>query len=274
MASGIVECAIRHSARPIVLDVEACTIQIGASRGYLRPMSAALLDYLARHREVPVTTSELAKAFGVRSSVDITSATRQAITTLRAELRVLGLADLVISRRGIGYALQETASIDVRRPGDFAGSGGVDQQPAPEPGMAGHRLPERPVRAAMPPRVEPVVSSLGTVDTGSLSVWLHGRRLLPGNQRDFVLLATLVARDGLPVDERTLMQACGYGAVKSGAELLRRACRRVNALLQARGFLLRIVPDEPGYGSGYRLMAGGRPGQVAGAKGPYASNAV
>lgn len=248
----------------ILLDCRSRRISAGQSAGHLRRLSARILSYLARRDCQPVTARELAVGLDLKSRVDVVAAARQAVGALRADLRALGLGDVVLSRRGVGYVLAKPVLV-------------VADEVTPDPpapwrgGQAGSRAGltgrGRPAPAAVSQNLDvakPLLCALGIVDVAARCFWLAGRRLLTRSERDFRLLERLVSQAGAAVEERDLMQLCGYRPDRSGPELLRRASRRLNQRLILEGIPWRIRPTAPALGSAYVLLATGDAPLLAG----------
>ena len=248
---------VSRSSLVVVLDCCSRSIAYGQRTGHLRRLSARILCYLASRQCQPISARDLAIALGLKSSVDVVAVARQGISALRAELRRLGLGDLVLSRRGAGYML--TASVplimdNVSGDASILVCGG----PPRSKGDARVRSGEAAVAASLDlPAIKPMVCSLGIVDWAARCFWLNGRRLLTRSERDFKLLARLVSSGGLAVEEQDLMQLCGYRANRSGPELLRRAARHLNDRFSLEGIPWRITPTAPALGSPYVLTVTG-----------------
>lgn len=240
-----------------VLDCCSRSIAYGRRTGQLRRLSTRILCHLASRQCQPVSARELATALGLKSSVDIVAAARQGIGALRAELGALGLGDLVVSRRGAGYALTKSIPLvvdNVPEDGVRLFCGG------PSRSKEGVRV--RPDLQCPPvsldlPAIEPMVCSLGVVDWPARCIWLDGRRLLTKSERDFKLLARMLAGGERAVEELDLMHLCGYRADRSGPELLRRALRHLNGRFIQEGIPWCIRPTAPAHGSPYVLAVTG-----------------
>lgn len=237
----------------IVLDCRARTIAYGQRSAQLRRLSARILCYLGSSQYQPVSASELATALGLRSSVDVVAAARQGISALRAELRALRLAGLVVSRRGAGYVVTDSVQLIVNDVGGDTSMPACCRPPGSDVGLrARPGLPYTPVSQDLP-TIKPIVCSMGVVDLAARCFWLDGRRLLTRSERDFKLLARLVSEGGGAVEEQDLMQLCGYRANRSGRELLRRAVRQLNDRCAREGIPWRIRPTARALGSPYFL---------------------
>ena len=243
-----------QSPLAVALDCRARTIAYGQRSHQLRPLSARILCYLGSRRYQPVSTIELSTALGLRSSVDVIAAARQGIGALRTELRALGLAGLVVSRRGAGYTVTETVALVVSDIVDNSSIPACCGSPRSNAGLRVRTDLRRSQALQNLPGMESTVCSLGVVDVAARCFWLDGRRLLTRSERDFKLLARLVLEDGRAVEECELMQLCGYHADRSGPELLRRASRHLNRRLTLDGIPWRIKPTAPALGSPYVLM--------------------
>ena len=246
-----------RSSVAIVLDCYSRNIAYGRRTGQLRRLSARILCHLASRQCQPVSARELATALGLKSSVDIVAAARQGIGALRAELRALGLGELVVSRRGAGYALTKSIPLIVDN-GPEDGSALLCGGPSRS--REGVRLPpdlQRPPASLDLPAIKPMVCSLGVVDWSARCIWLDGRRLLTRSERDFKLLARMLAGGERAVEELDLMHVCAYGTERSCPELLRRASRRLNGRFIREGIPWCIRPTAPALGSPYVLAVTG-----------------
>lgn len=242
-----------RSSVAIVLDCYSLNIAYGPRTGQLRRLSARILCHLASRQCQPVSARELATALGLKSSVDVVAAARQGIGALRTELRALGLGELVISRRGAGYALTKSIPLIVDNGPEYE-SGLLCSGPSrSKEGVRVRPDLQRPSASLDLPAIKPMVCSLGVVDWSARCIWLDGRRLLTRSERDFKLLARMLAGGERAVEELELMHLCGYRADRSGPELLRRALRHLNGRFIQEGIPWCIRPTAPGLGSPYVL---------------------
>jgi DNA-binding winged helix-turn-helix (wHTH) protein len=227
----------------LTLDIVSGQLRLGGATARLHAAGASILVHLARHPHAAVPARDLALALGLRSAVDIVSAARQAVMTLRRDLRGIGLADVVVSEPRKGYRLDpciEVLLLGVNTPG-----------PAHRPPRTAGAVPAMACKPEAPGL--PQESRIGRVDAAARCLWLEGQRLAVRTDRDFRLLAAIILGDGEAVGEDELARLCGYDRTKSGPELLRRAIRRLNAFLDARAVVSRIRPTAPAYGSPYML---------------------
>lgn len=237
---------------PLLLSLPDCSLSTGLSVGRLRRTSAAILAVLAARHPHAVGARDLAEWLAIRTGVDPISGARAAVTILRAELRVLGLAAFVRSRRGVGYWLD--AGHDLRVLGVLP----PEEEAAPR-GNGPRSLPSLldAIDALADPSAERVGSTVmlpfGILDIGDRCLSLAGRRISLDSERDFNLLAATALACGRPVDEALLLRFCGMSPGPSGAEILRRAVRQLNQTLGERGVALRIEPLRKPYGSPYCL---------------------
>lgn len=246
-----------RSPLAIMLDCCSRSIAYGRRTGQVRRLSARILCHLASRQYQPVSARELATALGLKSSVDIVAAARQGIGALRAELRALGLGELVVSRRGTGYALAKSVPLivhSVSQDGSSLVCGGPSR--SKQAGRVRPDLQRTPASLDLP-AIKPMVCSLGVVDWPARCIWLDGRRFLTRSERDFMLLARMLAERERAVEELDLMHVCGYRADRSGPELLRRALRRLNERFILEGIPWCIRPTAPALGSPYVLVVTG-----------------
>ncbi|MGG5821361.1 hypothetical protein [Falsiroseomonas sp. HW251] len=259
--AGEAGLAVAHTSAPwLLLSLDDCSLSAATGVGQLRRTSAAILATLAGRRREPIGARELAELLAIRTGVDPISAARAAVTLLRSELRVLGLADLVRSRRGLGYWIAER--YELRVVGTFPHDG-PGRGPAR---VAGPRaLPSLldAVDSLADPAVERIgptaMLPFGILDIEDRSLCVAGHRVGFESERDFNLFAATALAGGRPVGETLLMRLCGFSAGPFGAEILRRTVRRLNLALGRKGLAVAVEPLGKAYGSPYRLADGQRP---------------